>query len=104
VKEHHGRVSTEENGQSLHPTRTKERKIFVANFRKINGHDILNANLDRFGIKSSPLCSLCQTENQTAEHLLDCETLEDMVQMLKSIANDEQELFSKCYWHVRTLQ
>lgn len=39
--------------------KSKTRKIYVANFRKLSGHDLLYKHLHRMGIVSSPTCIFC---------------------------------------------
>ena len=80
---------------------SKHRKIYVANFRKFTNHDLLYKHLAKLKIVESPLCILCRNEEQTSEHLLTCTGL--TVERNKTFENDE-ELFSHLYWHVRNIQ
>lgn len=89
---------------STSSVKSKERKIFVANFRQHTGHDILNKHLARFGLKSSPICDLCKKEEQTSKHLLECEALTDTMSVIRRLSKNDEETFSKIYWHVRNLQ
>lgn len=80
---------------------SKDRKIYVANFRKLTNHDLLYKHLAKMKIVDSPICRLCRNEDQTSDHLLTCTRLAD--ERLKTFENDE-ELFSHLYWHVRNIQ
>lgn len=80
------------------------RKIYVANFRKKTGHDLLYKHLHRIGVKSSPLCPLCSESDQTSEHIVNCKTLSVMKNDLIRRNLDDEELFSEMYWHVRDRQ
>lgn len=80
-----------------------ERRIFVANFRRITQHDLLNEYLARFKIKHSNICGLCLEEPQSSIHLFNCPALLCMRNVLKNLNLDEFEVFSKLYWHVREM-
>lgn len=80
------------------------RQIYVANFRKITGHDLLYKHLNRMKLVPSPLCPFCRNEEQTSEHILHCTGLKTEIENIKQTCPDEEELFSKVYWYVRDKQ
>lgn len=84
--------------------KSNERQTYVANFRKITGHDLLYKHLNRMKVVPSPLCIFCQIEDQTSEHILNCTGLKTEIENLKKTYSDEEELFSKLYWYVRGKQ
>ncbi|KAI5738059.1 hypothetical protein M8J77_002519 [Diaphorina citri] len=53
------------------------RKAAVAHFRLLTGHDCLAEHLHRFGLKTSPICSLCSLNSpMNSVHLNSCPALE----------------------------
>lgn len=84
--------------------KTKRRKEFIANFRRKTAHDLLNQHLNRFGLVPSPLCDLCQEENETSSHLYECKAITDCTDVMKKLFKNEEELFSEIYWHFRSLK
>jgi len=89
------------NQQSV---QSKKRKVYVANFRKMTGHDLLYKHLERIGVVPSPTCIFCHGEEQTSDHILQCPQLEDVKKKIQENATEEEELFSELYWHVRERQ
>lgn len=83
---------------------SKTRQIYVANFRKLTGHDLLYKHLSRMGIISSPLCIFCHNEEQTSEHIFNCSGLTTVINDIKESYLNEEEQFSKLYWYVRERQ
>lgn len=81
---------------------SKERKVYVANFRKITGHDLLFKHLARIGVKPSPICPQCNESDQTSDHLLSCRKLDSFRNNF--VDKNEEEFFSELYWHVRENQ
>lgn len=89
---------------SLIALRSLKRNVLVANFRKSTGHDILNCHLARIGVKNSAICSLCQKEEQTSNHLLTCSELAHLRIIQRNLNSSPEEMFSALYWHVRSIQ
>ena len=90
--------------QDINPSsiRSINRKIYVANFRKLTGHDLLYKHLARIGVKESPMCGLCNQSEQTSDHLLKCKNLSTFRQTIENL--DEEKFFATIYWHVRSTQ
>lgn len=79
-----------------------KRKVHVANFRMFTEHDLLYKHLARFNIVESPICTICNREEKTSDHLLTCCGLDN--QRNNSTFSNDEELFSYLYWYVRNLQ
>lgn len=96
--------STGKTWQDIGPSSIKSvnRKVYVANFRRLTGHDLLYKHLTRIGVKSSPICILCNKSEQTSNHLLSCENLSNFRRTIENINDEEQ--FATIYWHVRNIQ
>lgn len=84
--------------------KSTDRQTYVANFRKLTGHDLLYKHLNRMKLIPSPLCTFCRVEDQTSEHILTCTGLKTEIENLKQTSPNEEELFSKLYWNVRGRQ
>jgi hypothetical protein len=106
IKQHHESVSKGKVWECLMNIKIdfKTRRDYVATFRRLTGHDLLYAHLERFGIKDSAICSLCDSAVQTSEHLWVCSALDDMRKVLDKLNLDDDEKYSKLYWHVRSIQ
>lgn len=104
IKLSHQEESKEKSWNILNPMTitSKERKVYVANFRRITGHDLLYKHLASIGIKPTPQCPQCNESEQTAEHLLSCRKLESFNRNIDE--KTEVERFSEIYWHVREIQ
>lgn len=99
-------MSEEKTWSMINPKIVKSnvRQTYVANFRKLTGHDLLYKHLNRMKLVPSPLCTFCRNEDQTSEHIMQCTGLKTEIENLKKIYSDEEELFSKIYWYVRGKQ
>lgn len=106
ISENHKTASENKRWKDLSPIKLRKipRRTFVANFRRATEHDILRKHLARFGIVDSAVCNLCENGEQTSDHLLECEALEDTREVMMRLNPNLQELFSNLYWHVRSLQ
>lgn len=99
--ESEGKLWSNVNPQSVHSIK---RKIYVANFRRQTGHDLLYKHLSRIGVVQSPTCKFCNQYDQTSDHILCCNGLERIREELKQKTQNDEELFSDLYWHVRNNQ
>ncbi|GFU41218.1 hypothetical protein TNCV_1848141 [Trichonephila clavipes] len=68
------------------------RKVAVAYFRLLTGHDCLRSHLYGIGIADSPDCTLCDSEQpMTTEHLIVCPALISLNSIVEK------------YWRTRAL-
>jgi ribonuclease HI len=83
--------------------KSKTRAVYVANFRRRTGHDILRKHLKRFGLVSSSLCNLCNEEDQDSDHLFSCTALKDEQDFIKLNKLNDEEAYANLYWRTRDL-
>ena len=105
LSDHHKSASENKIWNSLMTEEIKSttRAVYVANFRRRTGHDILRKHLNRFGLVSSSLCNLCNVEDQDSEHLFTCTALKGEQDFIKLNKLNDEEAYAKLYWRTRDL-
>lgn len=106
IVNHHKNISMDKSWENLQTTSIKsiDRKVYVANFRKMTGHDLLYKHLHRIGVVPSPTCILCHSDQQTSDHLLVCRN-QELEHFRGNIPqSNNEETFSQIYWFVRDRQ
>lgn len=106
IRNHHRTISENKLWENMSTTsiQSKKRKIYVANFRRKTGHDLLYKHLARIGVVASPVCIFCHDSEQTSEHIMQCNRLSDVKSKIEVSAINEEELFADLYWYVRDRQ
>lgn len=106
IESHHRHASENKSWKDItvNTIQSNKRKIYVANFRRQTGHDLLYKHLNRIGIVPSPNCSFCRESEQSSEHLMNCKELSSVKKQIAESTQDEEEVFAELYWYVRDRQ
>ncbi|KAF6203465.1 hypothetical protein GE061_001796 [Apolygus lucorum] len=78
-------------------SQTLPRRMSVALFRMLTGHDYLQKHLNILGIVDSPMCPLCSQGEMDARHLMECAALEGVN------GSTPEETACERYWAARRL-